>query len=573
MRSGLKLFITLFLFSCFPLILQAQHTRIQRDYDKGRLSLDQKILYQLYAGENPRKLPRNYRRTDPAPMKCGTPVRMAFYKHRQQLSASTIAQVESMTTSPAQNASESYRSASGLFQINYTTSGDHAVPVEDGNNNGVPDYVEWTAQAADSSYRHEVQTLGYTDPMPNTADPYQIYFEDLDFYGYTEVADNTTYITLHNNFEGFPENDDPQGSQRGSIRVTIAHELKHAIQFAATGWSGETDQWSEMDATLMEEVVFDEVNDYYNYLAGPESIFNDPGASFYPGSYYHVSWALFFEEKYGPQFWPAVWEIISANPDITMVDALSRQLGSDEAFFSDYVESQLWHYAAGPVNSADDFGFEERASYPRPQVNAGNSLYTDDLSTPQPVPDNSLNNFSAAYYRVNPPSEASGNMAVDITASGSGTGIGILAYFTDGSSDFKTFASRDGNAVSATTDWAWQNISSAAIVLANAHTDSSSRSAVVKVGSTDMEQLVLHQNYPNPFRQATTIRFTLAESSQVKLELFDTVGRRVRTLYDQELEPGLYVKTFEGTNLASGIYIYQLTTDRQSVAKKMTLIK
>src|SRR5690625_5647214 len=131
-----------------------------------------------------------------------------------------------------------------------------------------------------------------------------------------------------------------------------------------------------MDATLMEEVVFDEVNDYYNYLAGPESIFNDPGASFYPGSYYHVSWALFFEEKYGPQFWPAVWEIISANPDITMVDALSRQLGSDEAFFSDYVESQLWHYGAGPGNSADDFWFEERACYLSTQVNAGNSLCT-----------------------------------------------------------------------------------------------------------------------------------------------------------------------------------------------------
>ncbi|SHF17023.1 Por secretion system C-terminal sorting domain-containing protein [Fodinibius roseus] len=575
MRAGFRtLFISLLLFLWFPLWAEAQHAEIKRDYEKGRLSLDQKILYQLQAGENPQRLPRDYRRADPAkPIKCGTPARMDFHNHRSQLSAGTVARVESMTADPGRHATGSYRSASGRFEVNYTTSGDHAVPDRDANSNGTPDYVEWVAQAADSSYRHEVLTLGYSDPVPDINDPYQVHFKDIDFYGYTEVSNGTTYIVMHNSYEDFPENDDPQGNQRGAIRATMAHELKHAIQYAATGWNGETDQWSEMDATLMEEVVYDEVNDYYSYLRDPESIFSDPEASFYPGSYYHVSWALYFEEKYGSRFWPSVWQIIRSNPDITMVDALSRQLGSDEAFRRDYIESQLWHYAAGPNNSADDFGFEERLNYPHPDLNSGNNFYAEDLSTPQPVPPNSLNNFSAAYYSITPPSEASGHVAVDITSSGPGTGIGILAYFTDGSTDFKTFSSADGKAVASSTSWSWEDISSAGIVLSNADTDSSSQSAVVKVGNSEFNQLTLYQNYPNPFRRETTIRFTLEEPAQVTLKIYDTIGRRVRTLYDQKLEEGLYVKTLDGTNLASGIYIYQLTTGRQTVARKMTLIK
>lgn len=574
MRFGIrKLFISLLFFLWFPLSIHAQHAEIKRDYDRGRLTLDQKVLYQFYAVKSPQQLPGNYQRSDAKPVKCGTPALMDFYKHQSQISANTTARIKSMAPAPSQQAAESYRSASGRFQINYTTSGEDAVPAQDTDNNGTPDFVEWVAQAADSSYRHQVQTLGYSDPIPDINNPYQIYFEDIDFYGYTKANDGTTRIVLHNNYEDFPENDDPQSNQRGSIRVTVAHELKHAIQYAATGWSGETDQWTEMDATLMEEVVYDEVNDYYNYLTDPESIFSDPETSFYPGSYYHVSWALFFEEKYGPQFWPSVWNIIKDDPDITMVDALSQQLESSEAFYHDYIESQLWHYASGPENSADDFGFEERQNYPHPKIFPGDNFYTEDLATPQPPPGNALNQFSATYYNISPPPEAAGNMGIEVSASDLSTGVGVLAYFTDGSTDFKIFSSDNEKTAAVSTNWAWKNISSAGIVLTNADTDSSSEAAIVQVGNTDFDQLTLHQNYPNPFRQSTTIRFTIEEPSQVKLEIYDTVGRRVRTLYDQKLDAGLYVETFDGRDLASGVYIYQLTTDQQTVAKKMTLIK
>ncbi len=551
-----------------PFSLQAQHAQIERDYQKGQLSLDQKVLYQFYAIQQPAQLPENYKQVSSKPIKCGTPAHMDLHKNRSQISAGTIARIESMSSQPSQLSTESYTSASGRFQINYTTSGENAVPTEDANNNGTPDYVEWTAQAADSSYHHEVQTLGYSDPIPDPNDPYQIYFENIGFYGYTETSNGSTHIVIHNNFEGFPENDDPHSNQRGSVRVTVAHELKHAIQYAATQWSGETDKWSEMDATLMEEVVYDEVNDYYNYLRDSESIFSNPESSFYPGSYYHVSWALFFEEKYGPQFWPSVWQIIRNNPQITMVDALSQQLGGEEAFGEAYIESQLWHYASGS-NAVNGFGFEERNHYPDPKISSGSHLYTEDVSRPiAQIP--SLENFSARYYSVFPPANTTGKVIVGLSDWNSI--FGVIAYHSDGSASTQTFISQP-NKVPAVieTDWEWKDIESIGLILSNSNLNESTEPTVTQFGSKISDKIV--QNYPNPFRQSTNIRFTLAEPSHVKLEIFDSIGRKVHTIYDQELDAGLYVETLDGTNLASGVYIYRLKTDQQVTTKKMTLIK
>ena len=65
----------------------------------------------------------------------------------------------------------------------------------------------------------------------------------------------------------------------------------------------------------------------------------------------------------------------------------------------------------------------------------------------------------------------------------------------------------------------------------------------------------LDQNYPNPFNPATTIQFALPKVSQVKLKLFDILGREVATLVDEELEPGEYKVVFEAKGLTSGVYI------------------
>jgi len=85
--------------------------------------------------------------------------------------------------------------------------------------------------------------------------------------------------------------------------------------------------------------------------------------------------------------------------------------------------------------------------------------------------------------------------------------------------------------------------------------------------------LRLAQNYPNPFNPVTTIKFTAVKSGRVQLNVYDIQGRLIKNLVDEAKEAGEYSVRFNGTNLATGIYIYELRTKNKTLRKKMTLIK
>jgi hypothetical protein len=88
------------------------------------------------------------------------------------------------------------------------------------------------------------------------------------------------------------------------------------------------------------------------------------------------------------------------------------------------------------------------------------------------------------------------------------------------------------------------------------------------------ETVELQQNYPNPFNPSTIIQFGVPNTSKVRLEVFDLLGRKVATLINNESRTaGRYNVQFDGSNLASGLYIYRLQVGRNIITKKMTLIK
>ena len=72
------------------------------------------------------------------------------------------------------------------------------------------------------------------------------------------------------------------------------------------------------------------------------------------------------------------------------------------------------------------------------------------------------------------------------------------------------------------------------------------------------EEYQLEQNYPNPFNPVTTINYTLPESGQVSLAIYDIMGRRIKTIVEQYQDSGNYSVSFDGTGLSSGTYIYLL---------------
>ncbi len=69
----------------------------------------------------------------------------------------------------------------------------------------------------------------------------------------------------------------------------------------------------------------------------------------------------------------------------------------------------------------------------------------------------------------------------------------------------------------------------------------------------------LYQNYPNPFNPVTHIKYAVPRSSQVRIEIYNILGQRVRTLLNEEKPPGFYVVEFDASSLASGFYIYRLS--------------
>lgn len=86
-------------------------------------------------------------------------------------------------------------------------------------------------------------------------------------------------------------------------------------------------------------------------------------------------------------------------------------------------------------------------------------------------------------------------------------------------------------------------------------------------------EVVLSQNYPNPFNPSTNIEFGLPNRSEVRIELYDMLGRKVDTIFSGNKGPGLHSINYDASALASGMYIYRLVTGNTAITKKMMLIK
>jgi hypothetical protein len=83
----------------------------------------------------------------------------------------------------------------------------------------------------------------------------------------------------------------------------------------------------------------------------------------------------------------------------------------------------------------------------------------------------------------------------------------------------------------------------------------------------------VYQNYPNPFNPETKIKFSVPTASKVKLKLYDTTGKEILTLIDEEKQKGVYEYKFNASSLPSGIYFYNFSIGSYSVTKKMALLK
>jgi len=95
----------------------------------------------------------------------------------------------------------------------------------------------------------------------------------------------------------------------------------------------------------------------------------------------------------------------------------------------------------------------------------------------------------------------------------------------------------------------------------------------VKNQTLQPADFTLYQNYPNPFNPVTKIKYQLPLRSEVRLTVYDILGREIKVLVNQEKPAGTYEVQFDGSDLPSGVYFYRMETAKYSAAKKFILIK
>jgi len=101
----------------------------------------------------------------------------------------------------------------------------------------------------------------------------------------------------------------------------------------------------------------------------------------------------------------------------------------------------------------------------------------------------------------------------------------------------------------------------------------------INIKSSVPDKFELNQNYPNPFNPTTKITFTLPKNSKVNLNVYNILGERVVELVNEEKKSGYYEYDFDGSRLASGMYIYKIQVyltagvAEFSSVKKMLLLK
>ncbi|MFZ1683536.1 MAG: MXAN_6640 family putative metalloprotease [Candidatus Zixiibacteriota bacterium] len=377
--------------------------------DNAPLSVeDQRALianYMFATGQHGSGISASVEGHDTIPIKCGMSAVADFVLNRDRIDSRLMAAMGAkLSGRPALDLS--YISPGGHFKIHYTKSGIDSVyqASQDANSNGVPNFVESVAAICDSVWNHHINLLGYPVPPSDSfysegdGPQFDVYLHDLipDYFGLSYLDSTqidgagttraTSFMELDNDYQQIATYKD---RPLDAVRVTVAHEFFHSIQFGidfseaeVTGSGSGTivrRYWMEMSAVWMEEQTYTSINDYYAYLP---SFFNFPMASLqrfrllsdnHP--YGAVVFPLYLSQKFGPRVIKDIWlkcGQLGAGPDFlvaanAVIDSASNHTMNWAKAFREFA---LWNYFTGSGDAGraaiapPGVGYTEGANYP-----------------------------------------------------------------------------------------------------------------------------------------------------------------------------------------------------------------
>ena len=569
----------------FALPIQAK-TRIEAAYAAGELDLETALIYQVLSVRAPDQLPAVYQESGGLAV-CGTPHLVQAMSAAPNLSTDYQTRLGKLARRRT-DAQHTLLSPSGRFRIHYDTEGRHAVSPKDDDANGIPDYIDLALVVLDSTWVLEVEQLGYNPPPADNGlgggDEYDAYVIDIGgrYYGYAypETSGATTYshLEIDNNFT------DPGYKQtRGldALRVTIAHEFHHAIQFGY--YAGQDGSWwQESTSTWMEEVAYPHIDDYLQYLtyflSEPRRALNSgPYGSLH--TYGSAIFSHFLNQRYGRELNRLIWEEVGQRKSVHLdhFDHVIRQaepggLGVTMGEFA------VWNYFTNH-RYHDDY-YAEGDKYP--------TVPTRDIAVAAEavVRDTSLIDATGSVYLRLQPQLRSGGVDLFFDENRGAWRRHLLLVGPDSVS--VQLVSKPTVRISS-----WDQFDEIVLVATSAERTGLAYqhlfTAQFDPTLIDPDQpaalaTLLKPNYPNPFRPGhhphTRLAFALAfPSIKTRLSIFSANGVLV---WDRELGPRRADEyddvTWNGRNaagnpVASGIYHLLLEADGTAAKRTIAVVR
>jgi len=600
--------------SSHDLILQARL--------RGELDEETSLVYRVWASLDPQRLPLKFSGQPQQLVKSLTPLFLEVRANWEGLSSHARAMLAPYLLRPTEPGQEPYGyghsysvpalfhdSPGGRFRIWYVTSTLDSPALVYTHGDTIPDWIHLCAQVFDHVWQVEVDSLGYWPPpadgswYPGQEDyggdsRYDIYVEELGMhrvYGYTQseffVSGGaphaaTSYMVVDNDYSSsiYPT------SGESGLMVTAAHEFFHAIQFAYDTW--EERFFMEISSTWMEDVVYNQVNDYYNYLSHPgySSIFSHPDLSLttFDGFHEYSScvWGHYLAKRFGREIMRDIWEGCVQQ---TALDAMEDELierGQDLA--AAHNEFAVWNYFTG--SRADTvLYYPEGHRYPQVKIYADNwhALYPVEMDSVSHPPDP----LGASYVHFLT-QETPGGLGVEfqgpseVTWKAALLGIGpphaVIQIPVDG------FGHGEGHLFN------WSQYEEVILMLTPfALSGPKVQYAYKGVPDSSLTEPVqritaLGQNYPNPVTPVTGYRtvipFCVTQRSEVSFRIYTLDGELVAKFDWGYIEPDDYYgpdkdkRYWDCTNasgepVSAGVYLYQLRAGDFVETKKAVVVR
>jgi hypothetical protein len=437
-------------------------------------------------------------------------------------------------------------------------------------------FVDSVARICDHVYYIEVDSLGYPPPASDSGagggNEYDVYIQSLPTgeYGYTDFdpsealsnGENPTYATwmvLRDEFWSTYTHGIP------AMEVTVAHEFHHGVQVGNYGLWPDDLWFYELTSTWMEQVVYPEVKDYYQYLSNffdnVDLPFDLYESDIYAG-YERCVFGIFVQNDYGTSLMKSIWENIARERPVPAIEDAFKSGGKDpSSVFQVFAQlNYLTNYRTQQASQFDVAPYPQATDYPLVKISGFAAISSSSSAVTFAASAMRLTeHFFQIWDGLDTIALAVANNNFGAAVNGDTTSFPFSVGISTGSSSCVKQLANGSCLFFQTTDYTdWGLIP---FILDNTFAEE--------------EKAVFPQPF-NPSLQQLKIPNPIFGTSGISISIFSTSGILLRNLNSANMLGKYFVwdgKDANGKMVSSGVYVYVLSDGSKDVVGKIAVVR